>query len=60
MSLPFLNNLAFKSIYSFHNLALWGRGVVVITSAQLHATNSEIRFWAISNPARGVSEIRWK
>ena len=32
--------------------------VVVITTAQLHSTKSELRFCAGSNPARGVSEIR--
>ena len=36
----------------------WGRGVVVITTAQLHLTKPELRFCAGSNPARGVSEIR--
>ena len=35
----------------------WCRGVVVITTAQLHATKSELRFCAGSNPVRGVSEI---
>ena len=37
---------------------VWRRGVVVITTAQLHSTKSELRFCAGSNPARGVSEIR--
>ena len=32
-------------------------GVVVITTAQLHSTQPELRFCAGSNPARGVSEI---
>ena len=32
--------------------------VVVITTAQLHSTKPELRFCAVSNPARGVSEIR--
>ena len=36
----------------------WRRGVVVITTAQLHLTKPELRFCAGSNPARGVSEIR--
>ena len=36
----------------------WRRGVVVITTAQLHSTKPELRFCAGSNPARGVSEIR--
>ena len=39
-------------------LQLWRRGVVVITTAQLHSTKPELRLCAGSNPARGVSEIR--
>ena len=35
----------------------WGRGVVVITTAQLHSTKFELKFCAVSNPACGVSEI---
>ena len=35
----------------------WRRGVVVITTAQLHSTKLKPRLWAGSNPARGVSEI---
>ena len=34
------------------------RGVVVITTAQHHSTKPELRFYACSNPARGVSESR--
>ena len=34
------------------------RGVVVITTAELHSTKPELRFCAGSNPVRGVSEIR--
>ena len=30
---------------------------MVITTAQLHSTKPELRFWAGSNPARGVSGI---
>ena len=37
---------------------MWRRGVVLITTAQLHSTKPELRFCAGSNPARGVSEIR--
>ena len=37
---------------------LWRRGVVVITTAQIHSTKPELRFCADSNRARGVSEIR--
>ena len=33
-------------------------GVVVITTAQLHSTKSEVTFCACSNRARGRSEIR--
>ena len=36
----------------------WRHGVVVITTAQLHSTNPELKFCADSNPARGVSDIR--
>ena len=35
------------------------RGVVVITTTQLHSTKPELRFCVISNPGRGVSEIRY-
>ena len=35
----------------------WHRGVVVISAAQLHSTQPEIRFCVGSNPAPGVSEI---
>ena len=37
---------------------MWPRGVVVITSAQLPLTKSELRFCTGSNPSAGVSEIR--
>ena len=36
---------------------LWRRGVVVITTAQLHSIKPELRFCASSNPACGVAEI---
>ena len=39
------------------HLHLWRRGVVIITTAQLHSTKPEPRFCAGSNPPRGVSEI---
>ena len=32
-------------------------GVVVITTTQLHSTEPELRFYAGSNPARGLLEI---
>ena len=41
-----------------NNLFLWQRGVVIITTAQLHSTKPELRLYADSYPARGVSEIR--
>ena len=33
------------------------RGVVIITTAQLHSTTPEPRFDAVSNPAHGVQEV---
>ena len=36
---------------------MWCRGVVVITTAQLHSTKPELRFCTDSNPACGVSDI---
>ena len=42
----------------FFHTCWWRRGVVVITTAQLHATKPEFRFCTGSNPARGESEIR--
>ena len=35
-----------------------GSGAVVITTAKLPSTEPELRFFAGSNPACGVSEIR--
>ena len=53
-----LKNSFSKGSQSFHFLELIKRRVVVvITTAQLHPTNPELRFCADSNPARGVSEI---
>ena len=37
---------------------LWHCGVVVITTAQLHSTKPELRFYAGSYPACSMSEIR--
>ena len=47
-----------KSDLQLYWLQLWRRGVVVITTAQLHSTKPELRFCTGSNPARWVSEIR--
>ena len=41
-----------------NNIPQQPRGVVVITTAQLHKTKSELKLCAGSNPARGVLEIR--
>ena len=38
-------------------LSVLHRGVVVITTGQLHSAKSELRFCAGSNPAGGMSEI---
>ena len=45
-----------NSCYSLPSY-LWHRGVVVITTAQLHSTKPELRICAGSTPARDVSEI---
>ena len=41
-----------------YKFSLWRGGVVVIITAQLHSTKSELRFYTGANPARGVSETR--
>ena len=41
-----------------YKVASWCRGVMVITTAQLHSTKAEHRFRAGSNPACGLSKIR--
>ena len=40
------------------HVAPWYCGVVLITTAQLHSTKPELRFFVGSNPARNISEIR--
>ena len=45
-------------ISATHMKNMWRGGVVVITTAQLHSTKPELWFYAGSNPASGVSEIR--
>ena len=47
-----------KALYLEILICYWRRGVVVITTTQLHSTKPELRFWAGSNPARSVLEIR--
>ena len=42
----------------YTSASVWLRGVVVITTAQLHSTQPEIRFCAGSNPAHGMPQIR--
>ena len=37
---------------------MWRRGVVVITTAQLHSAKPKLRFCAGSNPPCSVSEFR--
>ena len=49
-----------RSIYRTYMIShdiLWRRGVVVITTEQIHSTKPEFRFCAGSNSARGVLEI---
>ena len=43
---------------NYQGQLVWCRGIVVITTAQFHSTRPELRFWASSNLARGMSEIR--
>ena len=38
-------------------MVYWRYGVAVNTTAQIHATKSELRFCTGSNPARNVLEI---
>ena len=58
MKMTMLKDLKLEDITYQKVCNIWRRGVVVITTAQLHSTNPELRFCAGSNPARGVSEIR--
>ena len=44
--------------HSRRGVVLWRHGVVVFTTAQLHSTKPELRFFAAANTARCVSEIR--
>ena len=37
---------------------LWCCGAVVITTAQVHLTKPELRFYVGSNPARSVSDVQ--
>ena len=39
-------------------IVTWRRGVVVITTSQLHSTKLEVKLCTGPNPPRGVSEIR--
>ena len=57
LHLPIFFLLLIKCI-GFCLLLVWCRGVVGITTAQLHSTKPELRFCAGSNPACDVSEIR--
>ena len=47
-----------EDIFMLQDIFMYGRrGVVVITTAQLHSTKSEIRLCACSDSARSVSDI---
>ena len=54
-TLPLLTQQLKRFFYP--NILYNYRGVMVITTVQLHSTKSELRFCAGSNPACGVSEI---
>ena len=64
LRLPLLFDLAWwascpvRLQYSLINKISRRRGVVVITTTQLHSTKTEFRFCTGSYPARGVLEIR--
>ena len=45
-------------LYAKNETHMWCRGAVVVTTAQLHSTKSELRLCAGSKPACGVSWIR--
>ena len=49
--------MSYCTLFLYNWTQLRRRGVVVISTAQLHSTKLELRFCAGSNPARGVSEI---
>ena len=49
--------LTMLTILTIFILTKWCHRVVIINTAQLHSAKPELRFWAGSNPARGVSEI---
>ena len=51
------NFFTFTMKSCFH-VVPWCRGVVIITTVQLHSTQPELKFCAGSNPTRGVSENR--
>ena len=51
--------LALKFSLSLLTALIVCRGVVVITTAQLHSTKPEPRFCTGSNPACSVSDSRW-
>ena len=44
--------------FKANDVAPWRRSDMVLATAQLHSTKSELRFCAGWNPARGVLEIR--
>ena len=45
-------------IFTWCSVYQWLRGVVVITTAELHSTKPELRLCTGSNPAGSVSDIR--
>ena len=55
---PNIMNELFKGKIFNGEVHSWRRGVVVITTAQLHSTKPELRFCPDPNPACGALEIR--
>ena len=50
-----VKNKDLRHFCSVFIIYMWRRGIVVITTAQLHSTEPELRFCAGSNAARGLS-----
>ena len=51
------NLFCFLTACYWHWYPMWRHNTVVITTAHLHSTKSELRFFTGSNPACGMSEI---
>ena len=57
-ALFFIYIMYYVMFYTTEYMVQWRRGIVVVTTAQLHSTKLVLRFCAGSNLAHGVSQIR--